>query len=238
MSILSDIADFVLPRHCPVCQKQMVKGEKGICLTCLSDLPKTNAHLIEENPIEKLFWTFLPIERVTSFFFYNSMKSHQTIYHTKYFSHPKIGEIIAREMSEELKDANFFDGIDIIVTIPLHWRRKMQRGYNQSDFIARGINQATGIPIASNVVKRMVNNESQTHMRTSDRRKNVQGIFQLTHPERVRGKHILLVDDVITTGSTIISCGQELMKAGDVRFSVLSLDYAGEPFYREQTITE
>ena len=133
-------------------------------------------------------------------------------------------------MAEEIKESGFFDGMNLIVPIPLHPRRLRKRGYNQCDYIAKGISEETGIPIGKDIVRRIVDNSSQTHLLEMGRKENVVGIFQLVHPEKVRGKHILLIDDVITTGATSISCGQELAKAGNVKISVVSMAYAGKKF--------
>ncbi|MCR4836726.1 MAG: ComF family protein [Bacteroidaceae bacterium] len=230
MNILNDIVDFLFPRYCLICNSRLSIGEKNICFLCLSSLPRTNAHLSKENPIEKLYWTRLPIERATSFFFYDSIESRETIYHIKYFNDPKMGEMVAKAMAEEIKESGFFDGMDLIVPIPLHPRRLRKRGYNQCDYIAKGISEETGIPIGKDIVRRIVDNSSQTHLLEMERKENVVGIFQLVHPEKVRGKHILLIDDVITTGATSISCGQELAKAGNVKISVVSMAYAGKKF--------
>lgn len=185
---------------------------------------------MKDNPIEKLFWTFIPIERATSFFFYESIESHLSIYQTKYFCNPEVGEEMAEIMANEASEEDFFKGIDFITPVPLHWKRKMKRGYNQSYYIARGISKATGLPVVNGIIKRIMNNSTQTRKGIDDRKTNVEGIFKLVKPELAHGKHILLVDDVITTGSTIISCGKELAKAGDVKFSVISLGYAGRRF--------
>ena len=230
MNIIADIIDFAFPRYCPICNERMGKDEQYICFNCLSSLPRTNAHLIKENPIEKLYWTHLPIEKATSFFFYDALESRQTIYFTKYFNDPKVGEIIARVMAEELQEVGFFEGMDMIVPLPLHRNRKKKRGYNQCEFIAEGIKEVTGLPIERDVVRRMVDNTSQTHLLLSERKENVENIFELKHPEKIRGKHLLLVDDIITTGSTTISCGRELAKAEGVRISVISMGYAGKKF--------
>lgn len=230
MSIVSDIIDFVFPRYCPICNGRMGKDEQYICFDCLSSLPRTNAHRFKENPIEKLYWAQLPIERATSFFFYDTQESRQTIYYMKYFNDPKVGEIIAKVMAEELKEVGFFDGIDMIIPVPLHQKRERDRGYNQCDFISEGISEVTGLPIRKDIVRRIVDNTSQTHILSSERKENVEDIFKLIQPEPIKNKHLLLVDDVITTGSTTISCGKELAKAEGVRISVISMGYAGKKF--------
>jgi len=230
MSIITDIIDFILPRYCPICNERMGKDEQYICFDCLSGLPRTNAHRFKENPIEKLYWTQLPIEKATSFFFYDAQESRQTIYYMKYFNDPKIGEIIAKVMAEELKEVGFFDGMDMIIPVPLHQKRERNRGYNQCDFIAEGISEVTGLPIGKDIVHRIVDNTSQTRILSSERKENVEDIFKLMNPEPIKGKHLLLVDDVITTGSTTISCGKELAKAEGVRISVISMGYAGKKF--------
>jgi len=230
MKILNDIIDFLFPRYCPICEQRLTTAEKNICFCCLSELPRVNAHFIDENPIEKLYWTHLPIERATAFFYYDSSEARETIHQAKYYKAPRVGEVVAETMAEELMTTNFFDGMDLIVPIPLHPNRLRKRGYNQCEYIANGISKVTGLTVAKDVVRRIVDNSSQTHLLTTERRENVINIFELVRPEKVRGKHLLLVDDVITTGATTISCGQELIKAGDVRISVVSMGYAGKKF--------
>ena len=163
-----------------------------------------------------------------SFFHYTPHSPHSRIlFELKYHNHPEVGKTMGRMMAEELKATSFFDGIDLIVPIPLSRKKKRQRGYNQSDWIAWGISEAIGIPTDTTSVVRTKSNPSQTTLDHRQRRENVRDIFAVRHPESLEGRHILLVDDVITTGATMLSCAEAIARACRVRFSVLSLAWAG-----------
>ena len=175
----------------------------------------------------KLFWGQMPVERAAAFFYYEShSKTANVIYKLKYKSHPEIGPVMGRKVAVEFQRDHFFDGIDGIVPVPLTKKRFRQRGYNQSEEIAKGINEITGIPIYTGIVKRTVFKGSQTRRRRWERQENVEYAFSLVDGEPIIGKHILLIDDVVTTGATIIACAKELCKAGGVRISILSLGLA------------
>lgn len=227
--LLRDMRDLFVPRRCIVCGDRLHGGEKFLCAVCLMRLPLTGHHEVEHSLLEKYFWERLPIERATSFFHYDGVAPQRIIHALKYHGQVGLGRYFATLYAEVLKDSYFFDGIDGIVPLPLHWRRWLHRGYNQSRCIAEAMSKQTGIPVFRHVVERVVNNPSQTTVRRTERGENVTGVFRLTNPERIRGKHILLIDDVVTTGSTLSSCATELMKAGDVRISVLTLAIAARP---------
>ena len=133
---------------------------------------------------------------------------------------------MGRMMARELQKSDFFEGIDAIVPIPLAKKRQRQRGYNQSEMLATGVSEITGLPIYNKVVKRTTFEGSQTNRGRWERNENVEKVFQLTDSEALHGKHILIIDDVVTTGATIIACAKELSKAEDVRFSILALGFA------------
>lgn len=227
MSLIKDIFSFIFPQSCIMCRNRLTSKEDYICTSCLIHLPFTNYHLVENNPLEKYFWGLFPIERAASLFYHDGEKTRSIIYHIKYYHHPEVGKTLAAQYAKELKEYQFFKYIDAIVPIPLHWKRKLKRNYNQSYYIAQGISQSTGIPIFNDVVKRVINNVSQTQVKKHERKENVKNIFKTFHPEKIKGKHILLVDDVTTTGSTITSCAQELAKIQGVKISVLTLAIAG-----------
>ena len=175
----------------------------------------------------KLFWGQIPIQRATAFFYYEPhAETANILYELKYQNHPEIGETIGRMMATELKTSGFFDGINGIVPIPLAKKRFRQRGYNQSMEIAKGVSEITGLPISDNVIKRTLFEGSQTKKGRWDRNKNVENVFELTDGSAVSGKHLLIIDDVVTTGATIIAFTNELMKAGPIEVSVLSIGFA------------
>ena len=175
----------------------------------------------------KLFWGQIPIKRATAFFYYEAhAEPANIIYELKYKNHPEIGETIGRMVAAEIKASGFFDGIDGLVPIPLARKRQLQRGYNQSLEIARGISEVTGLPILGGAVKRKSFEGSQTNKGRWERNENVESVFELRDADIVQGKHVLLIDDVVTTGATVIACAKELLKAGEVKVSVLSLGFA------------
>ena len=219
------LLDLISPQLCVVCGKRLSAVENVICISCNLKLPRTDfSKNPYENEMAKLFWGQIPIERAAAFFYYEShSKTANVIYKLKYKSHPEIGPVMGRKVAVEFQRDHFFDGIDGIVPIPLTKKRFRQRGYNQSEEIAKGINEMTGIPIYTGIVKRTVFKGSQTRRRRWERQENVEYAFSLVDGEPIIGKHILLIDDVVTTGATIIACAKELVKAGNVKISVLSL---------------
>lgn len=206
----------------------MSPGEEVLCVRCQADLPRVRTVSFEENDIARIFWGLVPIEKGISFFHYTPHSPHSRIlFELKYHNHPEVGKTMGRMMAEELKATIFFNGIDLIVPIPLSRKKERQRGYNQSDWIAWGISEATGIPTDTTSVVRTKSNPSQTTLDHRQRRENVRDIFAVRHPGNLEGRHILLVDDVITTGATMLSCAEAIARACRVRFSVLSLAWAG-----------
>ena len=221
------LLDLISPRSCVICGRRLSVSEDVICNKCNLHLPRTDyAQNAFDNEMAKLFWGQIPIERAAALFHYEShSETANIIYQLKYKNHPEIGETMGRMTARELQRADFFDGIDGIIPIPLTRKRYRQRGYNQSYEIAKGVSEVTGLPIYNDAVQRTNFKGSQTHRWRWDRIENVESAFKLTNAERIAGKHILLMDDVVTTGATMISCAKELSKAGNVKFSTLSLGH-------------
>ena len=228
ISFWSRLLNLIIPPICPLCGSRLSVGEQLLCGKCNLHLPRTyyskNPY---DNELAKSFWVLLPIERATAFFFYEAhSETSRLIYNLKYRHHPESGRLLGRMVAREILIDGFFEGIDLIIPVPLAKRRQRQRGYNQSKEIAVGVHEITGLPIADNVLERKMFVESQTRKDRWQRNENVKDVFYLNHPALLQDKHVLLIDDVITTGATIVECGKQLMQAGGIRISVLSLGFA------------
>lgn len=218
---------LLFPRCCVVCGSPLMKGEDCICTMCNINLPRTNYHLRKDNPIEQMFWGKIPLERATSFFYYRKGSDFRTILHQlKYGGQKEIGAIMGKYMASELSVSGFFRGIDLIIPIPLYKKKQRIRGYNQSEWIAQGITAVTGIETDTQAVIRWKNTETQTRKSAFERWENVDGVFELVHGKSLAGKHVLLVDDVLTTGSTIQACASCMKEEEGLKISVLTLAVA------------
>ncbi len=222
---LRRLFDLIAPRRCVVCGHRLSVYEEYLCAVCDWQLPRTNfaAHPYN-NPVAHYFFGRIPVERAASWLYYRSKdRTGGIVRQAKYLGRDDIcrwlGEAAAREFAEE----NFFEGIDAIVPVPLTRKRRRKRGYNQCYEIARGIAAVTGIKIIDGAVRRVLFNRSQATLRGAARRNNVEGVFRLVKPERLAGKHVLLVDDIVTTGATLLSCAGEVSKAGDVLISIMTI---------------
>lgn len=229
MSILTDLWNLFFPHCCLLCGEQLVPGEKVLCLKCLSGLPRTRFHLRKDNAVECNFWGKFPVEHASSFLYYaKGGDVRQLLYELKYHGNKAVGEVMGRTMAAELLPSHFFDGIDMVVPVPLHPRKERQRGYNQSECLAHGISVVTGIPMNAKIVIRNRYTDTQTHKGQYERWENVRNLFACISPECLEGKHLLLVDDVLTTGATVVSCADAFRDIPGLRISLLTLALAGE----------
>lgn len=219
--------DLIAPRGCPVCGSRLGLGEEVVCSSCNLRLPRTG-HAVRayDNEMAKSFWHRIPIERAAALFYYQPKSQvAEMIYRLKYHGHYETGSLMGEMAAREFQEAGFFEGIDLILPVPLARKRQRQRGYNQSEEIARGVGRATGIPVRDDVVVRTAYYGSQIDKDRRARLDNVENLFELKDTAAVSGKHILLVDDIVTSGATCIACGSELAKAGNVRISVFALGF-------------
>ena len=221
------LINLVAPKQCVMCGCRLAVGEDVVCTSCNLDLPRTNYHEKPyDNEMAKLFWGRMPVEKAAALFFYRARSaSSRIVYSMKYLGHPEVGELMGRMAAVEFAKSGFFDDVDLIVPVPVAKKRQRARGYNQSMEIARGVSEITRLPIVVDAVVRKSFNGSQTEMNRWQRNENVEDVFTLKDGSRIEGRHVLIVDDVVTTGSTVISCANELRRCGDVKFSVMSLGF-------------
>lgn len=224
MKWISDLKELLFPRYCKVCGRRLMQSEQHLCIGCLMELPRTHYEQNPDNQLMQHFMEWPEVIRATAYFYYyKEGKYSNLIHHLKYYDHPETGTYLGRLAATELKASRFFEGIDLIVPVPLSKKKKRQRGYNQCDYIAQGISEGTGIPTSLHSIERIVNTDTQTHKGLTERWKNVEGIFRVVKAEALIGKHLLLVDDVATTGATLHACISALLTVPNVRITVFAL---------------
>ena len=226
MDLFSNFIELFFPRLCIACTNPLFVHESNICDLCFYHLPRTNFEKDVNNPVAQLFWGRVNIEYATSYFFYNKGSRYQHILHQlKYQGKKEIGFEIGKIFGKEIMNSDFSQ-IQLIVPIPLHPSRLRQRGYNQAEWIAMGIAEAMGKPLENKTVARVSASSTQTKKGRYDRWTNVEGIFRTCLPEKLINKHILLVDDVVTTGATLEACASAILSLGNTKVSVATLAVA------------
>ncbi len=214
------------PKNCESCGKNLLKGESFLCTDCLYQIPRTKFHEEKDNPVNRLFYGITDITYSTAFFYFQKASKYRTLIHKlKYGGQKEIGIELGRMAGREIT-GSFFDETNLIIPVPLHPAKKRIRGYNQSEMIAKGISEITEKELRTDILLRTKFTETQTKKNLEERRKNVGSAFKVVKPEYLNGKHILLIDDVVTTGSTLIACADELLKTENVKISVLILGFA------------
>ncbi len=219
-----DLLGVIYPDVCEVCGESLARGEETMCLHCLMKLPRTQIHLEEFNLLHRRLAGNVPIERAAGYFYYYRESDYAALIHrAKYRGRPVIAELLGARYAREIAGDGFFDGIDMIIPVPLHRFKLIRRGYNQSEAIAQGISRVTGLPIGDNLVA-VKGHSSQTRKNSYDRWLNAQDIYTVSRYEELNGKHLLIVDDVVTTGATLLACCEAVRKAQpSARISVLAL---------------
>ena len=227
ISFWSRLLDLISPRLCVVCGNRLAVTEETLCSKCYLHLPRTDfANDLYENVMAKLFWGQIKLEKATALFYYEPhAETAQILYELKYKNHPEIGVVMGRMMAKELMKSGLFEDIDALVPVPLAKKREHERGYNQSLELAKGVSEVTGLPIANLVIRRTKFVGSQTKRGRWERNENVEHVFELVD-DHISDQHLLLIDDVVTTGATIIACAKEMQKASNVKISVLALGFA------------
>jgi ComF family protein len=220
------LTNLFFPKLCDGCGHELFGKDEILCLSCIDQLPVTNFHLHANNPVEKAFWGRLPLISASSFLYFTKESLLQHLLHSfKYNGNKEIGFYFGRCMGKSFLRSNRFNHIDALVPLPLHPKKERKRGYNQATVLCDGISEIMKIPVFKNAIIRPTPTQTQTHKNRVRRWQNIEGKFLLNDPEMVSQKHILLVDDVVTTGATLESCGQELLGADGLRLSIATLAY-------------
>ncbi|MCR4921905.1 MAG: ComF family protein [Bacteroidaceae bacterium] len=212
-TLLADMAALLLPRTCPVCNERMVQGESFVCAACSAQWPHYPIKRIDDNMIVRRLWPSFPAVYGSTLFIYRHISPfHNILMRIKYQGYTQLAEELGRWGGRELQATALPEWTDILVPVPLSRMRQLKRGYNQAELIARGMARELDRPV-ERLLRRKGGRPSQTHLGAKERRANAQGIYTADIPNHLRGKHILLVDDVITTGATLIACATALLEA-------------------------
>lgn len=215
------------PKLCLVCGTQSPPKKEIICLSCQHKLPQTFFHLEKENPLAERFWGRLPLKAAAALYhFSKGGRTQQLIHQLKYNNKPIVGKQLGQYYGKQLISNPIFGTIDCIVPVPLHPRKQHRRGYNQSAEFAAGLSQGMSIPSFDKALQRRTFTDTQTQKSRQERMDNVFTAFALHQPALIKGKHVLLVDDVVTTGATLEACGAQLLQVEGVQLSLATIGFA------------
>lgn len=227
--LVSDVIGLIFPKTCEACGTELLGNEEIICITCKHALPKTFFYKHKDNAASQKFDGRVCVENVVSMYYFNKETRMQELLHAlKYKNKLQVGLELGRLFAIEIKSCHWLSTVDCIIPIPLSNKKLKLRGYNQSELIAKGIAMELELPLNTDSVIRRKHTKSQTTMTIAERVENVRGAFEVINASSLSGKHILLVDDVLTTGATLESCAQEILKIQNTKISILTLAYAIE----------
>lgn len=223
----NDLLDLFFPAICPACATAGLPSGLKICLRCQAKMPFTNFHQLEENPFTVRFWGRLPIVHGAAMLAFSKGGRVQRLLHAlKYKGRKDLGVYLGRAYGQTLQEVPAYRTTDLILPVPLHFRRLRIRGYNQSASFAQGLSESLGVPWSENYLSRSAHTDTQTRKSRIERFYNVEKAFQLHHCQDLEGKQILLVDDVLTTGATLEACGQLLLEVPGLRLNLATIAIA------------
>jgi ComF family protein len=228
--LFNDLLFLFFPEVCAACHQALMKGERSVCMSCRYHLPKTDFHKNPENPMAKNFWGRIPLETAVACYYFNKGEKVQSMLHAlKYKGLEELGREIGKLYGQELKDSNSLRPVDLVCPVPLHPKKLRKRGYNQSASFAEGIASGLGTEYSYQVLKRQINTSTQTRKNKTARWQNVKDVFCLdskTEAGTLQNKHILIVDDVVTTGATLEAAAKTLLSIQDTKISLAAMAYA------------
>lgn len=223
----ADFISLIFPQLCVACRESLMANEDLLCTDCLYNLPLTNFHLQPDNIVARQFWGKLNIRAAYALYYFNKGGSIQNMMHQfKYNGVQQIGNLLGNIAGAQLAQNDIFKSVDVIIPVPLHKKRLKERGYNQSACFADGLAEKLGARVEADNLVRTVATKTQTHKSRFARFENMKEVFAVARPKELENKHVLLVDDIVTTGSTLEACGIELLKVPGLKLSIATIAYA------------
>lgn len=225
-SYFSDFAYLFFPHNCVGCGSDVVEQDQMLCGTCFFQLPETNFFNYPNNSVEKVFAGRIKLEAAGSAYYFTKHSILQNlVFELKYRGNKEVGLLLGELTARQMSDSKRFEEIDIIIPLPLNKQKEKKRGYNQAAMIAEGMTKILHKPVMIDAVARNVFTETQTHKDRVSRWKTMQDVFEVSKPEVLKGKHVLLTDDVVTTGATLEACGQAILNTPETRLSIATVAY-------------
>ena len=224
--IHKNLLNVVFPAFCNGCSKLLLKNEKIICTTCMHHLPLTHHNNLKEHEMHRAFYGIVPFEFGASLLYFRKKGIAQQLMHNlKYKNQQEIGTFLGDIFSKNVLDLAVFNAIDVIIPVPLHKKRLHERGYNQVTTFCDALEKNLAIPIIDSVLVKSINLKSQIQKSKENRLKTNKNVFSIENADKIEGKHILLVDDIFTTGATIEACAKEILKIKNTRISIVTMAY-------------
>lgn len=224
MTLIADFVSLFYPKVCAACDGELLKGEEFICIDCLLQLPYTGFENQHPNAVDQMFWGRVDIEAATAYLYFKKGNRTRKIMHRiKYKGEKELAQHIGKMMGEKLKQTERFNAIDGIIPIPLHKKKQRKRGFNQSEWFAKGLAEKLEIEVITNVLLKTSETKSQTKKNRWQRWLNMGEQFIIQLPETINNKHILLVDDIVTTGATLEACAALLKKETSCKISIATM---------------
>lgn len=221
-----DVFSVFFPNYCIGCGVMMNHFEDFLCVNCSHQLKETNYHLLENNPLKAKFFGKLSLAGATSLlYFQKEGVTQRLIHHLKYHRQEKIGQWLGKWLGSQLKHSPYFKNIEVVIPVPIHPDKLKTRGYNQVALFGKEIAHSLGATYLDDVLIKTYSNSAQAQKHWIKRQKQNQSLFKLQNSEKIAGRNILLVDDVITSGATIELCAGELLKSPNIRLSIASMVY-------------
>jgi ComF family protein len=224
MTTCRHLADLFYPKSCICCDEPLIDQEDIICLSCRFDLAFVDNETYRSNLVMRVFEGRIPIEKGASFLQYHEIgKTKQLIHELKYRNCQSVGTFLAQWFGKQLKKSKEFQDMDCIIPVPLHQKKLKKRGYNQLTKFGRGLEEILGIPYEEHLLRRISFTKTQTQKKRLDRFQNTNSRFVVEQPELLNNKHVLLIDDVITTGATLEACCKELLRSENIKISIVTM---------------